>query len=880
MNRHQILTGACNGGYCYALGTVEGVVFIAYASGCDIVILASNFERVVTIPGVLRGSIKVSCVDCSTDTGKIAASYGRKIHIFEPTPSSTESNHKLDYRWFPTAELDADCYVDCLSWNVEGSRLLTGGEYIQMWEFIHSAPPPSALPQKVSFTLGVSHCDEDDPVTQRLVQAIADPDHINDHQTEPDPGSWECVWKIKGSVANMLVTSCEDNVCRIFVETILPDAGLLDLEQFDPAMSSDSKYHTQRHKNRFVQRLKNLKVFHKRRKHTKLGSDGQMNGQTLQNSSSVHDFHKFAIHHNGVSPVLHFHLACSINPDTDIPLLPIVGNKEDVDNNFRLHWLNNKELEFTMEAEKLLQELHQKLLAEEKQHQSSTPNQNLSDDEYDSDNEETGPGKKSRNKVLSKRGNLPKENGFSSHHSSFSSNDDLTKDEEHPPEFPIHLLQSGLGERLDRKIDALLLDWHSNPDYVFCIHPVDGSFLVWLIDHLDESTPFTFHQAQASFSSRLPRAFPIQDARSMANKLLIYCNFSKMDFKSLNQSSNTGIFNEPGSSSSKKMPLGLTSKIGLNMLVPNIHMVTKHNNGTLNQWQVSFAEKTKFQNIVSVSHSSRACGHRFRTNSAACHPVLPLMLTTSHHNLPGNDANDEDMFSKALENISEADQTVPTFCSELILWQVVPVGPLSKSGGLTELCRINNSSPSAFTSVAWVPTLLPSTCLGSYSNSPSTLFVASDGHCLRLFQAVIDARSLLMEKPSNTNTRLSASSEDASGSLELPVEPKTVPSELFNVISLQSSTRPGCVLELDAISNALQDWQNIQLLHVYQEQIITGIDKKGSSEAVVDLSGQHTFDENFYLVVVEKNPEGGSNLHMWKITIDSKPALEKNITGT
>lgn len=66
-----------------------------------------------------------------------------------------------------------------------------------MWEFIHSAPPLPTVPQKVSFTLGVSHYDEDDPVNQRYVQAIADPDHVNEHQAEPDPGSWECVWKIK-----------------------------------------------------------------------------------------------------------------------------------------------------------------------------------------------------------------------------------------------------------------------------------------------------------------------------------------------------------------------------------------------------------------------------------------------------------------------------------------------------------------------------------------------------------------------------------------------------------------------------------------------------------------------------------------------------------
>lgn len=38
-----------------------------------------------------------------------------------------------------------------------------------------------------------------------------------------------------------------------------------------------------------------------------------------------------------------------------------------------------------------------------------------------------------------------------------------------------------------------------------------------------------------------------------------------------------------------------------------------------------------------------------------------------------------------------------------------------------------------------------SSTLGSYSNSPSALFVASDGSGLRMFQAVIDARTLLLE---------------------------------------------------------------------------------------------------------------------------------------
>ena len=51
------------------------------------------------------------------------------------------------------------------------------------------------------------------------------------------------------------------------------------------------------------------------------------------------------------------------------------------------------------------------------------------------------------------------------------------------------------------------------------------------------------------------------------------------------------------------------------------------------------------------------------------------------------------------------------------------MGPLSKSGGITELARINSQEISAFSDVAWIPTLLPSSTLGSITNSPSACFV-------------------------------------------------------------------------------------------------------------------------------------------------------------
>ena len=55
---------------------------------------------------------------------------------------------------------------------------------------------------------------------------------------------------------------------------------------------------------------------HKRKRQNKFGPDTVMSVPNVASMASVHDFHKFAIHHNGVAPALHFHLAASVNPET------------------------------------------------------------------------------------------------------------------------------------------------------------------------------------------------------------------------------------------------------------------------------------------------------------------------------------------------------------------------------------------------------------------------------------------------------------------------------------------------------------------------------------------------------------------------------------
>lgn len=42
------------------------------------------------------------------------------------------------------------------------------------------------------------------------------------------------------------------------------------------------------------------------------------------------------------------------------------------------------------------------------------------------------------------------------------------------------------------------------------------------------------------------------------------------------------------------------------------------------------------------------------------------------------------------------------------------------------------------------------------------------------------------------------------------------------IVSEQSTSRPGCILELDAMVEAVHDWKQTQFLHVFQQQLLAG----------------------------------------------------------
>ncbi|XP_075752614.1 rabconnectin-3 alpha isoform X1 [Rhipicephalus microplus] len=1028
MNLHQVLTGAVNAGdHCYSVGSVEGVPFTVYGAGCNIVILARNFERVQIIPGVCHGNVQVSCIDCSTDIGKIAAAYGKQVAIFEPSPLLQQiSSHKLDYKWIQTAMIQMDYSVSVLSWNLEGTRLLTGGEWIQMWKCT-LRPENNAMPGEetakagqpqprshVSFQVGsdevaptlpdedtswdcIWHCRTSQPVSflrfspdgtlfasagkcDRLVKIW----HNSQHKVS-DPGgntrmsvqqvdrgctfgfvyaahpravtglSWRKTSKFmpRGSVANMLVTSCRDNICRLWVQTLLPEDGLINVQQIEALANQTPRLQTQRHRQRILQKLRHMKSLneYQRRQAAQNGKETRETIPSLPSTYSVHDFHSFGLQGSGVAPGLHFHLAASINAETDIPLVPSMSGTASghgvQEPNFVLHWLNNKEMSFSSATEQLIQELSLKALQvrREQQRQQQLAAQRKAEAAEAEENQEEGNEPEDLEAAGVSKTSWQGRSGLKSLRlgsvtTTTTPGEDVAPGSQSAKAFsPASSsaslateasgknVEQSLGNALDHKIETLLREWHQSPDLLFSIHPVDGSFLVWLVDWLDECSPGSFRQALVSFSSRIPTAIPLGDAATLSHHLALYLPTAGLDLRTVlsglgawalpspltpvapvtlvvppqptqQQGSSAQQVEENEDAEDKPRPFCCQAAP-----TPSVCMLSKHHNGSLNLWHLTFSEESHFTHVLSIGHAARVSGHRFRINDITCHPVLPLLLTTSHHNLPkGKEPLDEedensqtqDYFDKRRRDSALAPAPTEGFCSELILWKVESVGPLSKSGGVAELARINSLEPSAFSNVAWVPTLLPSTTLGSISNSPSACFVASDGLQLRVYQAVIDARTLLAEvlaaarQKDNADT-ISLSSTTSSG-MDMH---HTGLQEEFRIVSLQSTARPGCIVELDAIADATNDWQNTQLLHVFQEPLIMGAKQgvlgsssgapgeealeknvgllESSFQAFVDLRHTTVFEEPFYLVVLEKTSTGRTMLHMWRLVISSRP---------
>ena len=94
---------------------------------------------------------------------------------------------------------------------------------------------------------------------------------------------------------------------------------------------------------------------------------------------------------------------------------------------------------------------------------------------------------------------------------------------------------------------------------------------------------------QVSFSSRIPVAFPSGDASSLSKNIMMYAciNATKDSHHTLLHEDMMAECSPHGS----QLHSGPHST-NMNILAPTVMMVSKHIDGSLNQWAVTFADKS------------------------------------------------------------------------------------------------------------------------------------------------------------------------------------------------------------------------------------------------------------------------------------------------
>ena len=457
-------------------------------------------------------------------------------------------------------------------------------------------------------------------------------------------------------------------------------------------------------------------------------------------------------------------------------------------------------------------------------------------------------------------------------------------------------------------IGNLLHEWYNSLDTLLAVHPVDGSLLVWLVEWLDVQNGVPYRQPQVSFLSRIPNVLPPADANSLLNKLIVYCprEDKVMALRNVMLNKNDDV------SAGQRIPTkigGMALNISRSSFGsftggthPTAIMISTHRDGALNLWQLAFADNSSFSTVVSVSHHARRCGHRYPITNILAHPELPLMLSTSSHEMEVRKG--EDIWNNAdLLNLLDGsrDKTQKVHCNELIVWKVESVSPLRQSGGVMELTRVNSSRPNAFLNIAWVPTLFSyslisfdsSTSIPPHAVAPCACFLALDGTCYRFYQVILDARTLQgyisSHKTRTRSTLYSSGSEGSLDSLDFESPSSSVPIECFieSIVSRQSGATPGCILKLCSLADSKDVLRDPLLLHVFTESSVKSScffshDKQSCENEEEQQQSSRKSEDTFYVVgienVIDEDSDTVSMIYMWQVTVTAtKP--EVNVKG-
>ena len=252
-----------------------------------------------------------------------------------------------------------------------------------------------------------------------------------------------------------------------------------------------------------------------------------------------------------------------------------------------------------------------------------------------------------------------------------------------------------LDSPLPSHVTSQLLNlWRAAPDLILAVNPLDGSILIWSLDHLDSESS-SYAVKRYCLVSRIPHNVPMEEAQSISGVigLALYpgpiemqqdtrrCSHFPFSEQSYFSSFRAGEIEEALSTPSHDSGARSTK-----FLVDRLYFFTLHREGSLNVWHAILSDRGSVCNISGFVHMLATGGHMFAEIFSRKHPSLPLLATVSQDSSVGKKDHG--------------------YCSDLILWRTDQIGMLNSNGGLKQTAKLLGRKYRDFSHPVWLPTLL------------------------------------------------------------------------------------------------------------------------------------------------------------------------------
>ena len=129
MQAAQVLPGSPNSSACVSIGSYDGVLYLAFGAGNDVVLtIAHTFSFLQLLQ---EHKDRITAVQWAKSGGRLASASMGLVVVSIPAPQRGNKPHE----WHPALTLKPAGAIESLSWSFRGDLLSTAGAHLAVWYF-------------------------------------------------------------------------------------------------------------------------------------------------------------------------------------------------------------------------------------------------------------------------------------------------------------------------------------------------------------------------------------------------------------------------------------------------------------------------------------------------------------------------------------------------------------------------------------------------------------------------------------------------------------------------------------------------------------------------------------------------------------------------